>query len=175
MAITVTGSLTRTRNDGGLVHINALAFSTLLSSQETDTHHQRTSRSSTGATLELYSEVSLVSTPFPGVYRDVADTRILRPPATNPREPREQRVIRGSRADRWFPGSRPALRRSVPLGARRTLRPPQTFVKSTVYCFPHSSRNLRLTHLTCGGTRGYRRPASLSVAPAAHLHSCSTR
>ena len=32
---------------------------------------------------------------------------------------------------RWLPGSRPACRRSVPLGASRTLRLLETFVKST--------------------------------------------
>src|SRR4051794_14972572 len=38
---------------------NALAFNTLLSSQETDTHHQTPSRASSGATLQTYH-------PYPG-------------------------------------------------------------------------------------------------------------
>jgi len=37
----------------GFVHIHALAFSTLLSSQETDTHHQEALASSPGQPLNL--------------------------------------------------------------------------------------------------------------------------
>ena len=93
----------RTRHDGGSTYINALAFNTLLSSQETRAHHGRNKQPAAGATLKLYSGVSFVSTKFPGAYREVTDTRVLRPPAANPHEPREQRVTRGNRAARWLP------------------------------------------------------------------------
>ena len=46
--------LRRTSPDGGLYIYNALAFSTLLSSQETDAHHSPNFRSSLAATLLIY-------------------------------------------------------------------------------------------------------------------------
>jgi hypothetical protein len=57
----------------GVVHLlNALAFSTLLSSQETDAHRQVSSRFPVGATLKHYPGVSFVSTSFPEAFQKVA-------------------------------------------------------------------------------------------------------
>ena len=75
---------------------NALAFSTLLSSQETDAHHHEIFISYPGQPLNFTPEHLSCQLRFPVFYRDVAGTKILRPPAANPREPREQRVILGS-------------------------------------------------------------------------------
>src|ERR1700721_1296293 len=69
----------KTRPDGGSTSFNALAFSTLLSSQETDAHRQVSSRFPVGATLKHYPRVSFVSSSFPEAIREVADTRSLRP------------------------------------------------------------------------------------------------
>ena len=67
----------------GVVHlIHALAFSTLLSSQETDAHRQVRFRFPVGATLKLYPRGSCVSTSFPEAFRKVADCRSLRPQAS---------------------------------------------------------------------------------------------
>ena len=55
----------RTRHDGGSTYINALAFNTLLSSQETRAHHGRNKQPAAGATLKPYSGVSFMSTKFP--------------------------------------------------------------------------------------------------------------
>ena len=65
----------RPRPDGGSTSLNALAFSTLLSSQETDAHRQVSFRFPVGATLKLYPRVSFVSTSFPEAFRKVADSR----------------------------------------------------------------------------------------------------
>ena len=54
--------------DGGSTSLNALAFSTLLSSQETDAHRWVSSRFPVGATLKLYPEACFVSTSFPDVF-----------------------------------------------------------------------------------------------------------
>src|SRR6202161_2815762 len=69
------GTNPKTDPDGGSTSFNALAFSTLLSSQETDAHHQVSLRFPVGATLKLYPRVSFVSTSFPEAFRKVADTR----------------------------------------------------------------------------------------------------
>ena len=72
----------KTRPDGGSTSFNALAFSTLLSSQETDAHRQVSFRFPVGATLKLYPRDSFVSTSFPEAFRKVADSPILQPPAS---------------------------------------------------------------------------------------------
>src|ERR1700728_4460510 len=76
------GTDPKTRPDGGSTSFNALAFSTLLSSQETDAHRQVSFRFPVGATLKHYPRVSFVSSSFPEAIREVADSRSLRPPAT---------------------------------------------------------------------------------------------
>ena len=73
----------KTRPDGGSTSLNALAFSTLLSSQETDAHRQVSLRFPVGATLKHYPRVSFVSTSFPEAFQKVADSRILRPQVTS--------------------------------------------------------------------------------------------
>ena len=73
------GTDPKTDPDGGSTSFNALAFSTLLSSQETDAHRQVRFRVPVGATLELYPRDSFVSTTFPESFRKVADSRSLRP------------------------------------------------------------------------------------------------
>jgi hypothetical protein len=111
------GSDPKTRPDGGSTSIYALAFSTLLSSQETDAHRRFRSRFPVGATLKLYPRESFVSTSCPEAFRKVADCRILRPPSSG-----LQRLRTGARwlrkqAAWWLPGSRSAWRlrlRSVP-------------------------------------------------------------
>src|ERR1700723_1808585 len=69
----------KTRPDGGSTSFNALAFSTLLSSQETDAHLRVSLRFPVGATLKHYLRVSFMSSSFPEVIREVADSRSLRP------------------------------------------------------------------------------------------------
>src|ERR1700685_2280532 len=69
----------KTRPDGVSTSLNALAFSTLLSSQETDAHRQVSSRFPVGATLKHYPRVSFVSSSFPVAIREVTDSRSLRP------------------------------------------------------------------------------------------------
>jgi len=76
------GTDPKTDPDGGSTSLNALAFSTLLSSQETDAHHQVSLRFPVGATLKHYLRVSFMSTTFPEAIRRVADRQSLRPPAT---------------------------------------------------------------------------------------------
>src|SRR5271156_3645707 len=76
------GTDPKTRPDGGSTSLNALAFSTLLSSQETDAHHRGDFRFPVEATLKLYPRDSFVSTSFPEAFRKVADPQILLPPAT---------------------------------------------------------------------------------------------
>src|ERR1700735_3279416 len=73
------GTDPNTGPDGGSTSFNALAFSTLLSSQETDAHRQVSSRFPVGATLKHYPRVSFVSSSFPEAIREVADSRSLRP------------------------------------------------------------------------------------------------
>jgi hypothetical protein len=71
------------------VVLNALAFSTLLSSQETDAHHQDRSRVPSGATTKLYPVDPLVSTRVPEV-----PTRWCEPPGRGAswRSPRRLRL-----------------------------------------------------------------------------------
>ena len=78
-----------TRLDGGLYIVNALAFSTLLSSQETDAHHREELSSPSGATLKPYSRVSFVSTSFPEAFREVAKPtrQSLQTPRVSLRQP----------------------------------------------------------------------------------------
>ena len=136
----------RARPDGGSTSLNALAFSTLLSSQETDAHRQVRFRVPVGATLELYPRDSFVSTTFPESFRKVADSRILQPPASGLQRLRARTVApkasclvaprvpvrTASRSTPW---------RSVPLGARRTLRVWRTLVKSEVVPRFHTISN----------------------------------
>ena len=65
----------RTRHDGGSTYINALAFNTLLSSQETRTRYGTNKQAAVGATIKPYSGVSFMSTKFPEAFRDVAQYR----------------------------------------------------------------------------------------------------
>ena len=135
----------RARPDGGSTSLNALAFSTLLSSQETDAHRQVRFRVPVGATLELYPRDSFVSTTFPESFRKVADSRILQPPASDLQRLRARTVAPKasclvaprvpSPTVSWTP------RRSVPLGARRTLRVWRTLVKSEVVPRFHTISN----------------------------------
>ena len=62
--INLTPALCLRKHSGRIdeVVLHALAFSTLLSSQETDAHPQARSRGPSGATLKLYYPVSFVST-----------------------------------------------------------------------------------------------------------------
>src|ERR1700728_2417868 len=77
------GTDPKTRPDGGSTSFNALAFSTLLSSQETDAHRQVSFRFPVGATLKLYLGVPFVSTSFPEAFRKVADISVT-PAAQHP-------------------------------------------------------------------------------------------
>jgi hypothetical protein len=88
---------------------NALAFNTLLSSQETDTHHRRTFVPRPGWLF------------FPNLPWDFHPVK-LRPsdfPSHSVPAPTESSAHTKVRdaSSRWLPGSRPASRRSVPLGA----------------------------------------------------------
>src|SRR5215472_10198718 len=80
MAITVRDHPKKGIPRRGLVQINALAFNTLLSSQETRAHNDR-NKPVAGATLKPYSGVSYMSTKFPEafpgccIYRDPPITR----------------------------------------------------------------------------------------------------
>src|SRR6516162_2421497 len=74
--------------DGGFCTYNALAFNTLLSSQETDTHHRGASAPPPGQPLNLtplHPSCQPSSWNFP---RLLPTTGIVRPPAVHPREPR---------------------------------------------------------------------------------------
>jgi len=82
LANDLRGTDPKTDPDGGSTSFNALAFSTLLSSQETDAHRQVSLRFPVGATLKHYPRVSFVSTSFPEAIRKVADRQSLRPPAS---------------------------------------------------------------------------------------------
>src|ERR1700722_20903829 len=92
----------RARPDGGSTSLNALAFSTLLSSQETDAHRQVRFRVPVGATLELYPRESFVSTTFPESFRKVADRSGS--PATSIR-PSEAPRTHGSSKSKLLSGS----------------------------------------------------------------------
>src|SRR3984957_1782419 len=116
------GTDPKTDPDGGSTSLNALAFSTLLSSQETDAHLQVSLRFPVGATLKHYPRVSFVSNSFPEAIRKVADSRSLRPRVSGLQKLRARTVSR--EADRSMaprvPPRQSQLRpwRSVPLGAR---------------------------------------------------------
>jgi hypothetical protein len=76
--------------DGGSYIYNALAFSTLLSSQETDAHRWGTQQFLAGATLKPYSSVSSVSTSFFWMFPRRCRSRATDPPDTraHPPQPR---------------------------------------------------------------------------------------
>jgi hypothetical protein len=107
----------------GVVHLlNALAFSTLLSSQETDAHHQVSSRFPVGATLKLYPADPFVSTSFPEAFQEVAKLTLrgLRPRRTTIRNRAHApgvgwKVLGGSRVQ-VRPVSSSTPWRSVPSG-----------------------------------------------------------
>ena len=90
MAISAGTSSEEPAPTGVLYILNALAFSTLLSSQETIAHRWRNLTFSSGATLKPYSSVSLVSTSisrkFPGSkpYGGSARHQVLPPSARWP-------------------------------------------------------------------------------------------
>src|SRR5580693_8803641 len=96
------GTNPKTDPDGGSTSLNALAFSTLLSSQETDAHRQVRFRVPVGATLELYPRESFVSTTFPESFRKVADRSGS--PATSIR-PSEAPRTHGSSKSKLLSGS----------------------------------------------------------------------
>jgi hypothetical protein len=71
------------------VVLNALAFSTLLSSQETDAHHPSHTRSRSGATSLTYQAEALTSTQFRGTLPTLGSCLTIR--ILHPRGPRAQR------------------------------------------------------------------------------------
>ena len=105
---------------GVCTSINALAFSTLLSSQETDAHLGGTCvpfRGNPQTILRSSFRVNFVSGGFPE--GSEATRRSLQTPRGHPPSvwwplghTRDLRKL----APRWLPGSRPAFRRSVPSG-----------------------------------------------------------
>ena len=109
----------KTRPDGGLYIYHALAFSTLLSSQETDAHRRRNYHSPPGQPLNLTLESLSCQLRFrkPSGRRSGAaispDTKGHPPSAWWPLgHTQNLRKL----APRWLPGSRAAFRRSVPSG-----------------------------------------------------------
>jgi len=146
-------SPSRNPHDGGMYIYHALAFNTLLSSQETDAHHHRILIQYPGQPLNFTPEYLSCQLRFPELTGRLLTLRSSGRPQLTPASlannarPTARGLLGGS------PGPGPAFRRAVPLGARRTLRLPQTLVKSRIPDWPRSSRNLRITHLTCGGTQ----------------------
>ena len=139
-------------HDGGMYIYHALAFNTLLSSQETDAHHRGNFSSPTGATLLTYSESSRLSTP----------TRRTLPALGTPRTssiPNDPESC-GTRItpDEGFlvaPGISDRLPASRLPRARRTLEVPETLVKpnAKINCAPFATAlNLRAR----GGSAGPR-------------------
>ena len=115
---------------------NALAFNTLLSSQETSATPSGNFRFPSGATLKHYSGASWVSTRFPESFQDLADIWTIPPPAAlHRRELHADACHPRKQASGGAPGPDHAFRRTVPRGAYRTLRVTETFVKSRD---PHS-------------------------------------
>ena len=113
LTITVTGPLRRRNpHDGGYVHINALAFSTLLSSQKTDAHHHGKPIPRRGNPANLLRVVPIVNL-FMFNFADFWDFSHRQ--HTNIRD-LAARASPRTKASWWLPGSCPALRRSVPSG-----------------------------------------------------------
>jgi hypothetical protein len=119
----------------GVLYIyNALAFSTLLSSQETDAHRVPNFRSSLGATHLIYpgfpscqiGSDSICSNRLPFWHSRISRAISILPIRSGANSTRSS----AEAFYRWLPGSGPAVRRSLPLGATRTLRVLSTFVKS---------------------------------------------
>src|SRR6185437_2547615 len=123
MAVSVEPGSERAGPDGGLYIYNALAFSTLLSSQETDAHLRRNLRSLPGQPLNLTLEFLSCQLRF----RKLSG-RLRSRHCTVPLTPRVILRQSGGRSTsqvqraharrpevgpRWLPGSRPAFRRSV--------------------------------------------------------------
>ena len=174
MAITVT-SPSRNPHDGGMYIYHALAFNTLLSSQETDAHHHRILIQYPGQPLNFTPEYLSCQLRFPELTGRLLTLRSSGRPQLTPASlannarPTARGLLGGS------PGPGPAFRRAVPLGARRTLRLPQTLVKSRIPDWPRSSRNLRITHLTCGGTQDHTRLRTASAAHATRFRPVRSR
>jgi hypothetical protein len=127
----------------GVLYIyNALAFSTLLSSQETDAHRVLNFRSSLGATHLIYP-----GCPACQIAR-IWHFRISRAISIQPIGSGANSTRRSVGACyRWLPGSGTAIRRSLPLGATRTLRVLSTYVKSFLgskHSPPAEASNLRV-------------------------------
>ena len=131
------GTDPKTNPDGGSASFNALAFSTLLSSQETDAHRQVSSRFPVGATLKHYPRVSFMSTTFPEAIREVADRQSLRPPASGLQRSVHARSL-WKQSARWLPGSRPARR----LNRHRGVPSPSGQDELYGYGEPSSNRGL---------------------------------
>src|SRR6516164_5317333 len=134
MAITVTGP-SRNPHDGGMYIYHALAFNTLLSSQETDAHRWEVFRSPVGATLLTYSESSCLSTPARRILPTLGTSRTSSIP--NVPESCGTRIT----PDEGFlvaPGISDRLPASRLLRARRTLGVLETPVKpnAKIGCAP---------------------------------------
>src|SRR5262249_2984841 len=102
----------RTRHDGGSTYINALAFNTLLSSQETRAHHGRktTHRRGTLATiLRVLPGVNSAPKNFAGSWDFPYHQNTNLPGYA-------ARAWLRTTTSWWLPGSRRAFRRSVPPG-----------------------------------------------------------
>ena len=128
MAITVTGP-SRNPHDGGMYIYHALAFNTLLSSQETDAHRWEVFRSPVGATLLTYSESSCLSTPARRILPTLGTSRTSSIP--NVPESCGTRIT----PDEGFlvaPGISDRLAASRLPRATRTLGAPESLVKSNV-------------------------------------------
>ena len=128
MANKSAGQLRRTSRRGFSTFVNALAFSTLLSSQETDAHHQRNLRSHPGQPLNLTLEFLSCQLRFRKLsgrlrrfhfgYSRHQGLPSVSQAATVLSKHCERTLDLRKLVPRWLPGSWSALRLPVPLGAR---------------------------------------------------------
>jgi hypothetical protein len=168
MTITVRDT-PKTHPATGVSYIyNALAFNTLLSSQETGAHHRGTLiplRGNSPTLLRSILRVNRVSQIFPGRCRH------RHPPAASSSPPRASRHARPPawRAGWWLPGSRPAeFRRPVPSG-QEELYGSRIPSSNPGFQLPQTVRYLRISCVTCGGVRNYGHLPTIATARTAHI------